>query len=172
MTTRRRVFSAQVGGTPQGAFNLNVSTVPQPTDIPRTTNPNTSVTIYENAIPHAAMDPNFIGMNITNGDLGSYAYLVHVDFDVFQVREAPGPTRCICFEGQARILEASHFLTSLRARSRNQQVNLANGERRGSSHRPHQALARTTRSVVPLAADTNHVVQFQGCKFRIERLES
>jgi hypothetical protein len=30
------------------------------------------------------MDPNFIGINITNGDLGSYAYLVHVDFDVFQ----------------------------------------------------------------------------------------
>ena len=37
---------------------------------------------------------------------------------------------------------------------------------------PAPGLGTNNAIRVQLAADTNHVVQFQGCKFRIERLES
>src|SRR6516165_5998885 len=82
MAAWREVFSARVGGRAPEDFNFNVGA--GPADIPRTTNPNTTVTIYENDIPHAILDPNFIGISLTRGDLGDSAYLVQVDFDVFQ----------------------------------------------------------------------------------------
>jgi hypothetical protein len=158
MTTRRRVFSAQVGGTPQGAFNLNVSAVPQPTDIPRTTNPN--------------MDPNFIGMNITNGDLGSYAYLVHVDFDVFQSTGSTRTYTLYLFRGSSANPGGVAFPNQSAGK-----VTVPTGQSGewGASwivSPPAPGLSTNNTIRVRLAADTNHVVQFQGCKFRIERLES
>jgi hypothetical protein len=172
MTTKRRVFSAQVGGTPLGVFNFTVGAVPQPSDIPRTTNPNTSVTIYEHAIPHAMMDSNFIGINITNGDLGSYAYLVHVDFDVFQSTGSTKTYTLYVFRGSSANPGGVAYPNQSAGK-----VTVPTGQSGewGASwivSPPAPGLGTNNAIRVQLAADANHVVQFQGCRFRIERLES
>jgi hypothetical protein len=172
MTIGRRVFSAAVGGTPQGAFNFNVTAVPIPADIPRTTNPNTTVTIYEHAIPHAVMDPNFIGINITKGDLGSYAYLVHVDFDVFQSTGSTKTYTLYLFRGSSASPGGVAYPNQSAGK-----VTVPTGQSGewGASWivaPPAPGLGTDNAIRVQLAADTNHAVQFQACTFRIERLES
>lgn len=168
--TKRRLFSAKVGGTPPEVFNFNVTAVPVPTDIPRTTNPNTSVTTYENTIPHAIVDPNFIGINITKGDLGPYAYLIHVDFDVFQNTASNRTYTLYLFRGSSGgpggVAIPNHSAGKVTVRANE------SGEWGASwiIPPPPTGLGTDKAIRVQLAADTNHSVQFQGCRFRIERL--
>ena len=168
--TTRKVFSATVGGTPQGTFNFNVGTVPVPTNIPRTTNPNTSVTVYENTIPHAILDPNFLGINITKGDLGSHAYLIHVYFDVYQSTGSNKTYTLYLFRGSSGgpggIAIPNHSAGKVTVAA-NQ-----SGEWGASWIIPPipPGLSNNNALLVQLAADTNHSVQFQRCSFRVERL--
>jgi hypothetical protein len=170
--TARRVFSAKVGGTQPEAFNFNVGAVPIPSDIPRTTNPMTSVTLYENAIPHAIVDPNFIGISLTKGDLGNDAYLVHVDFDVFQTTGSNRTYTLYLFRGSS----GGPAGVAVPNQSAGK-VTVATGQTGewGASwivSAPAPGLSANNSLRVQLAADTNHVVQFQACRFRIERLGS
>jgi hypothetical protein len=170
MFAKRRLFSAKVGGTAAEVFNFNVGAVPIPADIPRLTNPNTSVTIYENAIPHAIIDPHFIGLNITSGNLGSYAYLVHVDFDVFQSTGSNKTYTLYLFRGSSGNPGGVAYPNQSAGK-----VTVATGQSGewGASwivSPPAPGLGTNNAIRVQLAADTNHAVQFQGCKFRIERL--
>jgi len=166
--TSRRLFSAMVGGTPQETFNFNVLTTP--TNIPRTTNPNTSVMIYENTIPHAILDPNFIGINITKGDLGNNAYLIHVDFDVYQTTGSSKTYTLYLFRGSSDggVAIPNHSAGKVTV------VTNQTGEWGASWIIPPTPPGEGTNDalLVQLVADTNHSVQFQGCKFRIERLGS
>jgi len=167
--TKRRLFSARVGGTPQEIFNFNVGT--SPTNILRTTNPNTSVTIYENTIPHAILDPNFIGINITKGDLGNYAYLIHVDFDVYQTTGSNRTYTLYLFRGSSGdggVAIPNHSAGKVTVAT-NQ-----TGEWGASWIIPPTPPGVGTNNalLVQLVADTNHSVEFQGCKFRIELLGS
>jgi hypothetical protein len=169
---RRRLFAAMVGGTPQGVFNFNVGTVPVPTDIPRTTNPNTTVTIYENTIPHAVMDPNFVGVKLTRGKLGIYAYLIHVDFDVFQSTGSNKTYTLYLFRGSS----GGPGGVAMPNQSAGK-VTLATNQSGewGASWiiSPTPPGLGTDNSLrVQLAADANHSVEFQQCRFRIEQLGS
>ena len=168
MGQQRPRFSARIGGTQQGAFNFNVGTLP--TSIPRTTNPNTSVTIYENTIAHAVLDPNFIGIKITTGDLGSYAYLVHVDFDVKQNTGSNKTYTLNIFRGSsgapAGIARPNQSAGTLILGANK------SGEWGASWIIPPTppGLDNNNAMLIQLAADTNHSVQVQACSFRIERL--
>jgi hypothetical protein len=169
--TRRSLFSARIGGTGQETFSFNVGTVPAPTNIPRTTNPNTSATIYENTIPHAVLDPEFVGINVTKGDLGKYAYLVHVDFDVYQTTGSNKTYTLYLFRGSSGgpggVAIPNHSAGKVTVAT-NQ-----SGEWGASwiipPPSPGLGIANNAM-LVQLAADANHSVEFQGCKFRIERL--
>jgi hypothetical protein len=166
--TRRRLFSAKVGGTPAEVFNFNVGTVPG--DIPRTANPNTSVTTYERTIPHAVLDPNFIGINIVRRDLGPYAYLVHVDFDLFQTSAGNRTYTLYIFRGSS----VGPGGVAIPNHSAGRVTVAANQSSEwGASWMiapPPPGLGNDKAIRVQLAADTNHSVEFQGCTFRIERL--
>ena len=168
MAAWREVFSAKVGGKAPEDFNFNVGA--GPTDIPRTTNPATTVTIYENAIPHAIIDPQFIGINVTKGDLGDSAYLVHVDFDVFQSTGGNRTYTLHVFRGSSG--NPGGIALPNQSAGRLTVPTVQSGEWGASwiIAAPAPGLSTNNAIRVQLAADMNHAVQFQGCRFRIERL--
>jgi hypothetical protein len=164
---QRLAFSAMIGGV-GGEFSFDVEPDPLPGNIPYTPNPNSSITIFENTIPNAIFDPNFIGINITKGDLGSFAYLVHVDFDIYQTTGSNKTYTLYLFRGSS----VGFGGTSRPNRSAGK-VTIANnssGEWGATWIVPPTQLGDNKAIRIQLAADVKHSVQFQKCLFRIERL--